>query len=137
MGNYPRWLGLKHFANVENITFTDADQYMDILKVSSEKLRVNMLYHVLKRIQCILPCICQLLGKDSPLVHCIRAYQQFCIMVGMTVMTADRLERLQTYLDSYDVYCSVCRSANAFPAFLSLLFSFAGDLVHGRTCKGV
>jgi hypothetical protein len=33
MSNYPRWSGLKHFASVGDIRFTDADQYMDVLKV--------------------------------------------------------------------------------------------------------
>jgi hypothetical protein len=34
MRNYPRWSGLKHFSSVTNVRFTDAQQYVDILKVS-------------------------------------------------------------------------------------------------------
>jgi cadmium resistance protein CadD (predicted permease) len=40
-------------------------------------------------------------------VHCIRAYQQFCVMVNMTVMTADRLDRLEHYIETYEKYCTV------------------------------
>jgi hypothetical protein len=34
MRNYPRWSGLKHFNAVTSVRFTDAQQYVDILKVS-------------------------------------------------------------------------------------------------------
>jgi hypothetical protein len=33
MRNYPRWSGLKHFNAVTSVRFTDAQQYVDILKV--------------------------------------------------------------------------------------------------------
>jgi hypothetical protein len=33
MRNYPRWSGLKHFDNVTHLTFTDAEQYLHVLKV--------------------------------------------------------------------------------------------------------
>jgi hypothetical protein len=38
MRNYPRWSGLKHFNTVASIHFTDAQQFLDILKVSFDSL---------------------------------------------------------------------------------------------------
>jgi hypothetical protein len=38
MKAYPRWSGLKHFDNVTNLTFTDAEQYLHVLKVSVSSL---------------------------------------------------------------------------------------------------
>jgi hypothetical protein len=55
----------------------------------------------------MLPPLCNILGEDNPLVHCIRAYQQYCIMVSMKVMTTDRLERLRHYMLTYEHYCKV------------------------------
>lgn len=90
--------------NVSDLTFTDADQYVHVLKVcrSSRNCYQNSII-----LQCVLPCICDLLGQDSALVHCIRAYQQYFTMVSMTVMTSDRLERLQKYIEIYERYCEV------------------------------
>jgi hypothetical protein len=63
---------------------------------------------VINNLQCIMPCICELLGTNSPLVHCIRAYQQYCTIVGLKVMTTSRIERLKAYVETYEKYCAVC-----------------------------
>jgi hypothetical protein len=62
--------------------------------------------------QCILPCIVDFLPKNSVLVHCIRAYLKFRILVGLKCMTESRLERLQTALAIYQKCCKVSSQTN-------------------------
>lgn len=57
--------------------------------------------------QCILPCIVQLLPRDSPLVHCIRAYSRYRTMVGMHCMSESRIQKLETYITDYKRWCTV------------------------------
>ncbi|KAF7331235.1 hypothetical protein MKEN_00000400 [Mycena kentingensis (nom. inval.)] len=86
MRHFPRWPNLKHFNKVTTVHFTDGQSYYDILK-------------------CILPCIVQLLPKNDPLVHCIRAYQRYRVMVGMHCMPESRRERLKTFIADYEYWC--------------------------------
>jgi len=58
--------------------------------------------------QCILPCIVQLLPAGSPLVHCIRAYVRYRMMIGMHCMTEERLQRLRNMITTYKKCCDVC-----------------------------
>lgn len=51
--------------------------------------------------QCILPCIVHLLSTDDPLVHWIRAYQRYRIMIDMHCMTDDRIATLKQYILDY------------------------------------
>jgi hypothetical protein len=37
MRNYPRWADLKHFNNVATLRFTDAEQYVHVLKVRTSR----------------------------------------------------------------------------------------------------
>ncbi|KAJ6525334.1 hypothetical protein B0H19DRAFT_1276131 [Mycena capillaripes] len=71
MREFSRWPGLKHFNQVTTIKFTEGQTFYDILKS-------------------VLPCIVQILPRNSPLNHCIRA----------------RLERLGTFINDYESCCS-------------------------------
>jgi hypothetical protein len=49
----------------------------------------------------------QLMPKDSALVHCIRAYARYRMMIGLHCMTEERIERLKRYIVDYKKYCLV------------------------------
>ncbi|KAJ7125922.1 hypothetical protein C8R44DRAFT_702274 [Mycena epipterygia] len=87
MRRFPRWPNLKHFNEVTTVHFTDGQSFYDILK-------------------CILPCIVQLFSNDNALVHCIRGYQRYRIMVGMHCMPEHRLQRLDTFIEDYEHWSS-------------------------------
>ncbi|KAJ7082343.1 hypothetical protein C8R43DRAFT_1092786 [Mycena crocata] len=87
MAAMPRWPGLKHFPNVTTIDITNAEVWYDILK-------------------CILPCIVQLLPKNSTLVHYIRAYMKYCLRIGIHCTTEERITRLNGYIKNYEKLCS-------------------------------
>ncbi|KAF7314762.1 hypothetical protein MKEN_00950200 [Mycena kentingensis (nom. inval.)] len=87
MKEFPRWANLKHFNQVTTVHFTDGQSFYDILK-------------------CILPCIVQLLPRNDPLVHCIRAFQRYRILVGMHCMPETRLRRLKAVIKEYKHWCS-------------------------------
>ena len=57
--------------------------------------------------KCITPCIVDFLPRNSALVHCIRAYVTYRILVGLTCMTEGRLEHLRRALENYQKYCTV------------------------------
>jgi hypothetical protein len=54
-----------------------------------------------------MPSLSCVFGSDNALVHCVRAYQKYCIMVGLKVMTEERLARLQDLINNYDKWCKV------------------------------
>ncbi|KAJ7803091.1 hypothetical protein B0H14DRAFT_2384902, partial [Mycena olivaceomarginata] len=93
MRRFPRWPDLKHFNQVTTVHFTDGQSFYDILK-------------------CVLPCIVQLFPTKNSLVHCIRAYERYRIMVGMNCMPESRLQRLDTFIEEYEHWCS--RVAEAY-----------------------
>ncbi|PPQ86075.1 hypothetical protein CVT25_003329, partial [Psilocybe cyanescens] len=87
MSKFPYWNNLKHFNHVATVSFTDGQSFYDILK-------------------CILPCIVQLLPRNSPLVHAIRAYQCYRIMIGLRCMTDRRFKHLEELIGKYEKFCS-------------------------------
>ncbi|KAJ7797350.1 hypothetical protein B0H14DRAFT_3093169 [Mycena olivaceomarginata] len=93
MRRFPRWPDLKHFNQVTTVHFTDGQSFYDILK-------------------CVLPCIVQLFPAKNSLVHWIRAYERYRIMVGMNCMPESRLQRLDTFIEEYEHWCS--RVAEAY-----------------------
>ena len=58
--------------------------------------------------QCILPCVVDLLPKNSSLVHCIRAYIHYRILVGLHCMTDGRIKQLENAILRYQKCCTVC-----------------------------
>ncbi|KAJ7822282.1 hypothetical protein B0H14DRAFT_3089030 [Mycena olivaceomarginata] len=91
MRRFPRWPDLKHFNQVTTVHFTDGQSFYDILKVSQ---------NVFSR------ALCQLFPAKNSLVHCIRAYERYRIMVGMNCMPESRLQRLDTFIEEYEYWCS-------------------------------
>ncbi|KAF8994667.1 hypothetical protein BDQ17DRAFT_1392381 [Cyathus striatus] len=87
MNKFPYWKDLKHMDAVSTISFADGQCFYDILK-------------------CILPCIVQLLPRNSPLIHCIRAYQQYRVMIGLRCMTDQHLGHLKEIIKDYENYCN-------------------------------
>jgi hypothetical protein len=108
MCKFPAWNNLKHFNHVSTISFTDGQSFYDILKVNRMFSFVQSNLILFCHIQCILPCIVQLLPRNSPLIHCIRAYQCYRIMIGLRCMTDRRLKYLEGLIKDYERYCSVC-----------------------------
>ncbi|KIJ58811.1 hypothetical protein HYDPIDRAFT_33775 [Hydnomerulius pinastri MD-312] len=86
MRHVSRWPNLKHFNDVTTVEYTDGDAHLDILR-------------------CILPCIVQLLPVNSELVHCIRAYSQYRMMIDLPCLTTDRFARLENYITTYKKCC--------------------------------
>ncbi|EGO31125.1 hypothetical protein SERLADRAFT_432782 [Serpula lacrymans var. lacrymans S7.9] len=86
MRNVSRWPGLKHFMNVTTVEYADGQVFYDILK-------------------CILPCIVQILPRNSTLVHGIRAYARYRLMIGLNCMTEGRTHRLKQYIIQYEQCC--------------------------------
>ena len=58
--------------------------------------------------QCILPCIVQLLPKNSIFIKCIRAYQCYRLMIGLNCMSERRLQRLSDIIERYKNTFMVC-----------------------------
>jgi hypothetical protein len=52
----------------------------------------------------------QLMPKDSALVHCVRAYARYRMMIGLHCMTEERIARLKRYIADYKTLCSVSDS---------------------------
>ncbi|KAG6847873.1 hypothetical protein H0H93_005308 [Arthromyces matolae] len=80
---FPRWANLKHFDAVTTSDIKDGQAYLDILK-------------------CVLPCIVQLLPRGSALVHCIRAYAKYRMLVGMHCMPESRRQHLIRSVSIYE-----------------------------------
>ena len=133
MGAFPRWNGLKHFYNVTTIKFTDGQSFYDILKVSIplSTAKIQGLNNLLS--QCILPCIVSLLPKGSALIHCIRAYQCYRILVGLHCMTESRITKLKSVLKDYEKYCTA--SWNLFTRSHLLLIFVEYSFSHRNMAK--
>ncbi|KAJ7150693.1 hypothetical protein C8R46DRAFT_1008182 [Mycena filopes] len=82
MSKVPRWPGLKHFNNVTTKDINDGQSWFDIEK-------------------CILPCIVQLLPRDSALVHAIRAHLSTRMMMGLDCILDEQLVRKDGYQAEY------------------------------------
>ncbi|KAF8581179.1 hypothetical protein K439DRAFT_1647974 [Ramaria rubella] len=79
----PRWPNLKHFISVTTLEFSHGQGFLD----------------------CILPCIVQLLPTSSPFVHCIQAYACFWMLAGLHAITELQIQRIKGYLESYGYWC--------------------------------
>ncbi|KAJ6470755.1 hypothetical protein C8R47DRAFT_1023403 [Mycena vitilis] len=86
MAKVPRWPGLKHFENVTTKDINDGQSWLDIEK-------------------CILPCVVQLLPKDSPFIHAIRAHLLTRMMMGLHCISEDQIKRKDAYQQEYGKQC--------------------------------
>ena len=50
----------------------------------------------------------QSLPQNSSIIHCIRAYQCYRIVIGLRCMTDRRFKYLAEVIKNYEKYCSVC-----------------------------
>ncbi|KAJ7197772.1 hypothetical protein GGX14DRAFT_374701 [Mycena pura] len=87
MANVPRWPGLKHFLNVTTKQMNDGQEFLDIEKS-------------------LLPCIVQLLAKDSAWIHLIRAHMRFRMIMGLHCITDDQIARKEKYAAEYEKWCT-------------------------------
>ncbi|KAJ7724749.1 hypothetical protein DFH07DRAFT_758882 [Mycena maculata] len=87
MAKVPRWPGLKHFENVTTKDINDGQSWLDIEK-------------------CILPCVVQLLPRNSPFVHAIRAHLLTRMMMGLHCISEEQIKRKDNYQEEYGKYCN-------------------------------
>ncbi|KAJ6601689.1 hypothetical protein DFH09DRAFT_1480656, partial [Mycena vulgaris] len=83
MSQFPRWRGLKHTPSPTTIDYSDGQTFIDILKSS-------------------LPCLVQLLPRNSPFVRIVRAMDKLRIMLGLPVTTRTRLDHLDQLVREYE-----------------------------------
>ncbi|KAJ7211148.1 hypothetical protein GGX14DRAFT_565019 [Mycena pura] len=87
MGRFPRWRDLKHTPSPTTIEYSEGQTFVDILKSS-------------------LPCLVQLLPRNSCLVRIVRAMQKLRIMLGLSVTTQTRLDHLNELIREYELACN-------------------------------
>ncbi|KAJ7825670.1 hypothetical protein B0H14DRAFT_2820100, partial [Mycena olivaceomarginata] len=86
MRHVPRWPGLKHFDTVTTKDINDGQSYLDIEK-------------------CVLPCVAQLLPKNSPFIHAIRAHASFRMLRSLHCISEDQIQRKEVYQMEYGKWC--------------------------------
>ena len=101
MALFPRWSNLKHFGNVSTTTFGDGQAFYDILKAYFGIYCSRSKHDLLPFLQCILPCIVQLLPRNSIFINCIRTYQRYRLMIGLNCISERRLQRLLEIIERY------------------------------------
>ncbi|KAF7345920.1 hypothetical protein MVEN_01614300 [Mycena venus] len=86
MAEFPCWRGLEHFSAATAIDFTEGNAFLALLK-------------------CIVPCLVHILPPNSPLVHALRAFQQFRTLVGMDCTLDSRLQAQDAFVGHYEIAC--------------------------------
>ncbi|KAJ7791390.1 hypothetical protein B0H14DRAFT_2395645, partial [Mycena olivaceomarginata] len=56
---------------------------------------------------CIVPCLVHILPPNSPLVHALRALQQFRTLVGMDCTLESRLQAQDAFVRHYEIACRI------------------------------
>ena len=105
MAKFPRWSGLKHFNAVSTTDFSDGQAFYDILKASNYVGEEFCSSDVPN--QCILPCVVDLVPKNSSLVQCIRAYIRYRILVGLHCMRDGQIKHVEMAILIYQKCCAV------------------------------
>jgi hypothetical protein len=100
MRKLPRWHNLKHFNTVTTTTFADGESFLHILKVI---LCPPLLVFLLMLItQGTLYNLVQLLAKNDAMIHCIRDYQQYRMIINLNTSTGERVARLKKLTLQYN-----------------------------------
>ncbi|KAJ7099053.1 hypothetical protein C8R43DRAFT_907591, partial [Mycena crocata] len=86
MAKVPRWPGLKHFENVTTKDINGGQSWLDIEK-------------------CILPCVVQLLPRNSSFVHAIWAHLLIRMMMGLHCISDDQIKCKEAYQEEYEKHC--------------------------------
>ncbi|KAJ7181102.1 hypothetical protein C8R46DRAFT_885957 [Mycena filopes] len=92
MNCFPRWRDLKHFPSPTTMDYAEGQAFVDVLK-------------------CALPCLvqllprdsCLLLPRDSCLVRIARVMQKSRIMLGLWVTTRTRLDHMNDLVREYNL----------------------------------
>ncbi|KAJ7759514.1 hypothetical protein B0H16DRAFT_1313294 [Mycena metata] len=87
MNRFPRWRDLIHFPSPTTIDYAEGQAFVDILK-------------------CALPCLVQLLPRNSSLTRIVRTMQKVRIMLGLSVTTRTRLDHLNDLVREYERACN-------------------------------
>ncbi|KAJ7083821.1 hypothetical protein C8R43DRAFT_1115465 [Mycena crocata] len=87
MSEFPRWRGLKHTLSPTTIDYSEGQTFVDILKSS-------------------LPCLVQLLTRNSLFVRIVRVMDKLRIMLGLPVTTKTRLDHTDKLILEYERTCS-------------------------------
>ncbi|GJE89869.1 hypothetical protein PsYK624_059800 [Phanerochaete sordida] len=87
MRNVPRWANLKHFNNATTIEYADGQTFYDILR-------------------CLLPCLVELMPRNSALIHCLRAYAKFRVLIGLKCVSEDSIKLIEAALADYEKYAT-------------------------------
>ncbi|KAF8147227.1 hypothetical protein K438DRAFT_1626454 [Mycena galopus ATCC 62051] len=87
MNQFPTWRGLKHLSSPTTIDYSEGQTFVDILKSA-------------------LPCLVQLLPRDSCLVRIVRAMQKVRIMLGLSMTIRTRLDHLNDLVREYERACN-------------------------------
>ncbi|KIJ30269.1 hypothetical protein M422DRAFT_268237 [Sphaerobolus stellatus SS14] len=87
MSQVPRWRGLNHYQEVTAVDFADGNNYRDILK-------------------CILPCIVDILPRDSVVVQAIRLCGIIRTIASLNPVSDEQIECLEKCLPKYEAICS-------------------------------
>ncbi|KAJ7220703.1 hypothetical protein GGX14DRAFT_559495 [Mycena pura] len=87
MNRFPRWRDLKHIMSPTTIDYSEGQTFVDILKSA-------------------LPCLVQLLPRNSCLVRIVRSMQKVRVMLGLSVTTQTRLDHLNDLIREYELACN-------------------------------
>ncbi|KAJ7161962.1 hypothetical protein C8R43DRAFT_1123671 [Mycena crocata] len=87
MSEFPRWRGLKHVLSPTTIDYSEGQTFVDILKSS-------------------LPCLVQLLPRNSPFARIVRVMGKLRIMLGLPVTTKTRLDHTDKLILEYERTCN-------------------------------
>ncbi|THU84437.1 hypothetical protein K435DRAFT_870260 [Dendrothele bispora CBS 962.96] len=88
MNQVPSWSNLKHFRQITTLEYVDGKDMLHILK-------------------CIIPCIVQLLPRNSSLLRCIHSLAQIWMMIDLNCISEDHLSRLKGYIARYQRFCQL------------------------------
>ncbi|THU83642.1 hypothetical protein K435DRAFT_689141, partial [Dendrothele bispora CBS 962.96] len=88
MNQIPSWVDLKHFHQITTLEYVDGKD----------------MFHILK---CIVPCIVQLLPRNSSLLRCIHSFARIRMMVDLNCINEDHLSRLEGYIARYQHFCQL------------------------------
>ncbi|KIJ28043.1 hypothetical protein M422DRAFT_270732 [Sphaerobolus stellatus SS14] len=87
MSQVLRWRGLNHYQEVTAVDFADGNNYRDILK-------------------CILPCIVDILPRDSIVVQAIRLCGINQTVASLNLVSDEQIEYMEKCLPKYAAICS-------------------------------
>ncbi|KIJ50224.1 hypothetical protein M422DRAFT_245466 [Sphaerobolus stellatus SS14] len=83
----PRWRGLNLYQEVTAVDFADGNNYRDIFK-------------------CILPCIVDILPRDSVVVQAIRLCGMIRTIASLNLVSDEQIEYIEKCLPKYEAICS-------------------------------